>query len=84
MKEFWKENFDKTIMVGLFLLLLFVFVSHSENKTIENICWLSFGGVLTILGVKKNTQTINADNVESANSTIGEPNKPLPNDENLS
>jgi c-di-AMP phosphodiesterase-like protein len=71
MKEFIKENLDKIIMVLLFLILLQVYVSHADNKTIENICWLSFGGVLTILGVKRNSQTINAETVESASSSIG-------------
>ncbi len=71
MKDFAKENFDKTIIVGLFVLLLWVYVNHPDNKTIENICWLSFGAVLALLGVKRNSQTINAETVESASSSIG-------------
>lgn len=65
--KFFQQNLDKFIGVGLFLMLLYFFLSHPENKTLENITWLAFGAVLTLLGVKATPQqTIDVNKIENA------------------
>jgi hypothetical protein len=52
MQQFFKQNLDKFLMVIIFFIVFAFSIQYPENKTLENITWLAFGGVLTILGVR--------------------------------